>query len=173
MSNVFREASATGAASARGILAHVGAFLVLLTFALLAFAHLSNATESELVPAAAPTDGKTVEVAISNFTFTPNELTIAPSTTVKWVNHDDIPHLVAENALAFKSKAPQNSETPKDVIATQIRSQGFGCNQPTTAERDRLASIPDEGVWLLQCEDGSYRVRLIPHLAAKVERVGQ
>ena len=46
MSNVFREASATGAASGRGILAHVGAFLVLLTFALLAFAHLSNATES-------------------------------------------------------------------------------------------------------------------------------
>ena len=56
---------------------------------------------------------------------------------------------------------------------TQIRSQGFGCNQPTTAERDRFASIPDEGVWLLQCEHGSYRVRLIPHLAAKVERVGQ
>ena len=116
MSNVFREASATGAASGRGILAHVGAFLVLLTFALLAFAHLSYATESE---------------------------------------------------------APRNSETPKDVIATQIRSQGFGCNQPTTAERDPLASIPDEGVWLLQCEDGSYRVRLIPHMAAKVERVGQ
>src|SRR6476660_1268863 len=70
-------------------------------------------------------------------------------------------------ALAFKSKKPQNSETPKDVIATQIRSQGFGCNQPRTAERDRLASIPNEGVWLLQCEDGNYRVRLIPHKAAK------
>ena len=156
MSKVFRGASATGAAGGRGILARVAALVAMLAFALLTFADGSDAIESELVPAAAPKD-----------------LTIALGTTVKWVNHHDIPHLVAEKALAFKSKAPQNSETPKDVIATQIRSQGFGCNQPTTAERDRLASIPDEGVWLLQCEDGSYRVRLIPHMAAKVERVGQ
>ena len=173
MSNVSQEAPVTGAAGGRGILVHVGAFLGLLAFALLAFAHLSNATESELVPAAAPADGKTVEVIIGNFTFAPKDLTIAPGTTVKWVNHEDIPHLVAGKALGFKSRAPQNWETPKDVIATQIRSQGFGCNLPTTAERDPLASIPDEGVWLLQCEDGSYRVRLIPHMAAKVERVGQ
>ena len=111
MSNVSQEAPVTGAAGGRGILVHVGAFLVLLAFALLAFAHLSNATESELVPAAAPTDGKTVEVAISNFTFTPNELTIAPGTTVKWVNHDDIPHLVAEKALAFKSQALDTNDS--------------------------------------------------------------
>jgi plastocyanin len=149
--------SATSATSGRGIFARVAVLVAMSAFALLTFADGSYATESELVPAAAPTDGKTVEVAISNFTFTPNELTIAPGTTVKWVNRDEIPHLVAET----------------DVIATQIRSQGFGCNQPTTAERDRLASIPDEGVWLLQCEDGGYRVRLIPHMAAKVERVGQ
>ena len=63
------------------------------------------------MPAAAPTDGKTVEVAISNFTFTPNELTIAPGTTVKWVNHDDIPHLVAEKALAFKSQALDTNDS--------------------------------------------------------------
>jgi plastocyanin len=105
MSNVYRATPATGAASGRSILAHVAALLVLFAFALLAFTDWSNATESELVPAAAPTDGKTVEVAIGNFTFTPNELTIAPGTTVKWVNHDDIPHLVGEKALAFKSKA--------------------------------------------------------------------
>src|SRR6476620_5286538 len=125
MSNIFRARPVTGAAGGRGILANVGALLVLFAFVLLAFARLSNATESELVPATAPTDGKTVEVAISNFTFTPKDLTIAPGTTVKWVNRDEIPHLVAETALAFKSKEPQNSETPKDVIATQIRSQGF------------------------------------------------
>ena len=111
MSNVSQEAPVIGAAGGRGILSHVGAFLVLLAFALLAFAHLSNATELELVPAAAPTDGKTVEVAISNFTFTPNELTIAPGTTVKWVNHDDIPHLVAEKALAFKSQALDTNDS--------------------------------------------------------------
>jgi len=110
MSNVFR-APAARAVGGRGILAHAGAFLVVLAFALVAFAHLSNATESEVVPAAAPTDEKTVEVAISNFTFTPNELTIAPGTTVKWVNHDDIPHLVAEKALAFKSQALDTNDS--------------------------------------------------------------
>jgi plastocyanin len=106
MSNVSRDAPATDAVGGCGILAHVGVFLVLL-----AFAHSSNAAESELVPAAAPTDEKTVEVAISNFTFTPNELTVAPGTTVKWVNHDDIPHLVAEKAFAFKSQALDTNDS--------------------------------------------------------------
>ena len=111
MANIFQPRPVTGAAGGRGILANVAALLVLLAFALLAFGHLSNATESEMVRAAAPTDGKTVEVAISNFTFTPNELTIAPGTTVKWVNHDDIPHLVAEKALAFKSQALDTNDS--------------------------------------------------------------
>jgi plastocyanin len=111
MSNVSREAPVAGAAGGRATLALVAALLVLFAFALLAFAGWGNATESELVPAAAPTDGKTVEVAISNFTFTPNELTIAPGTTVKWVNHDDIPHLVAEKHLAFKSQALDTNDS--------------------------------------------------------------
>jgi plastocyanin len=111
MSNVFRATPVSGAAGGRGILGYVATLLVLLAFALLAFAHLGNATESELVPAAPPTDGKTVEVIISNFTFTPNDLTIAPGTTVKWVNHDDIPHLVGEKALAFKSQALDTNDS--------------------------------------------------------------
>ena len=78
MSNVFREASATGAASGRGILARVAALVAVLAFALLTFADGSYATESELVPAAAPTDGKIVEVIIGNFTFAPKDLTMAP-----------------------------------------------------------------------------------------------
>src|SRR5262245_4418480 len=108
MLNLSWQAPTTGVADGRGILAYVG---VLFAFALLAFAHLSSATESKAVPVAAPTDGKTVEIAISNFTFTPNELTIAPGTTVKWVNHDDIPHLVAEKALAFKSQALDTNDS--------------------------------------------------------------
>jgi plastocyanin len=44
-------------------------------------------------------------VAIDNFTFTPPELTVAVGTTVKWVNHDDIPHLVVDKDKAFRSKA--------------------------------------------------------------------
>ncbi len=44
-------------------------------------------------------------VTIDNFTFTPPELTIAIGTTVKWVNHDDIPHSVVDKNKAFRSKA--------------------------------------------------------------------
>ena len=46
MSNVFREASATGAASGRGILARVAALVAVFAFALLTFADGSYATES-------------------------------------------------------------------------------------------------------------------------------
>jgi amicyanin len=44
-------------------------------------------------------------VTIDNFTFTPPELTVAVGTTVKWVNHDDIPHLVVNKDKAFRAKA--------------------------------------------------------------------
>ena len=44
-------------------------------------------------------------VSIDNFTFTPPELTVAVGTTVKWVNHDDIPHLVVNKDKVFRSKA--------------------------------------------------------------------
>ena len=45
------------------------------------------------------------EVTIDNFTFTPKELTVAVGTTVKWVNHDDIPHTIVEKKTTFRSKA--------------------------------------------------------------------
>ena len=44
-------------------------------------------------------------VTIDNFTFTPPELTVAVGTTVKWVNHDDIPHNVINKDKVFRSKA--------------------------------------------------------------------
>jgi plastocyanin len=45
------------------------------------------------------------EITIDNFTFTPKELTVAVGTTVKWVNHDDIPHTIVEKNTTFRSKA--------------------------------------------------------------------
>jgi plastocyanin len=44
-------------------------------------------------------------VTIDNFTFSPKELTVAVGTTIKFVNHDDIPHTVVEKKLSFRSKA--------------------------------------------------------------------
>jgi plastocyanin len=45
------------------------------------------------------------EVKIDNFVFNPQELTVAVGTTVKFVNHDDIPHTVVDKNKAFRSKA--------------------------------------------------------------------
>jgi len=39
-----------------------------------------------------PQQAATAEVKIDNFSFGPATLTVAPGTTVTWVNHDDIPH---------------------------------------------------------------------------------
>jgi plastocyanin len=45
------------------------------------------------------------EVKIDNFSFMPQEITVAAGTKVTWVNRDDIPHTVVSTADAFKSKA--------------------------------------------------------------------
>jgi hypothetical protein len=59
-------------------------------------------------------------------------------------------------------------ETPKEIIAAQIRMQGFVCDKPVSAERDSGLSKPNEAVWFLKCEDRSYQVRLVPDMAADV-----
>ena len=73
--------------------------------------------------------------------------------------------------VASTPVAAAEQETPKDIIAIQIRKQGFPCQRPQSAERDRELSKPDEAVWVLRCENVTYRVRLIPDMAARVERL--
>ena len=79
-------------------------------------------------------------------------------------------------ASAFIAGVPDaaraaDPEVSKEVIAVQLRKQGFECRNPESAERDTEASKPDETVWLLTCEDARYKVQLIPKMAAKVERL--
>jgi 3',5'-cyclic-AMP phosphodiesterase len=45
------------------------------------------------------------QVTIDNFSFDPKELTVAIGTKVTWVNHDDLPHVVASTDNTFKSLA--------------------------------------------------------------------
>jgi len=66
-----------------------------------------------------------------------------------------------------------DGEDPKDVIAAQLRDQGYACDNPQSATRDEDASGPDQAAWIVTCEGGSYRVKLIPDMAAKVERIDQ
>ena len=57
-------------------------------------------------------------VTIDNFTFTPPELTVAVGTTVKWVNHDDIPHNVIDKNKAFRSKALDTDDSYSFTFAS-------------------------------------------------------
>lgn len=86
------------------------------TFALVAAGALA-ALAQEPAPGHAP---PAVEVSIDNFTFTPAEITIAPGTTVTWVNHDDIPHTVVEANRSFKSKTLDT----EDRFSMTFRSSG-------------------------------------------------
>jgi hypothetical protein len=62
-------------------------------------------------------------------------------------------------------------ERPAEIIAAQIRMQGFRCDDPTRADHQPKLSRPNEQVWVLRCANVTYRVRLVPDLAAHVERI--
>jgi hypothetical protein len=63
------------------------------------------------------------------------------------------------------------SQTPAGDVAAQVRSQGYGCDEPVTAKRDVRLSKPDLAVWVLNCRNATYRVRLHPNMAAHVIKV--
>ena len=58
------------------------------------------------------------EVVIDNFTFGPQELSVAVGTTVKWVNHDDIPHNVINKDKVFRSKALDTDDSYSFTFAS-------------------------------------------------------
>ncbi|MGE0024391.1 MAG: hypothetical protein AB7S70_12255 [Hyphomicrobium sp.] len=73
--------------------------------------------------------------------------------------------------LVDTASAADPKEVSKDIIAVQIRKQGFACNKALSAERDTTAGNPDDPVWTLKCDGASYRVHLIPNMAATVEKL--
>lgn len=62
-------------------------------------------------------------------------------------------------------------EVPAEIVAAQIRSQGFACERPLSATRDPKLSRPDQAVWTLTCQNTVYRVRLEPGMGARVQRL--
>ena len=66
---------------------------------------------ASLIACAASAAPSPAEVTIGNFTFGPATLTVAPGTTVTWLNGDDIPHtVVAADKAAFRSKVLDSGE---------------------------------------------------------------
>ena len=63
------------------------------------------------------------------------------------------------------------AQTIASVLAAQIRSQGFACDEPQKATRDAKLSKPDYDVWVLTCKNATYRIGRYPDMAAKVEKL--
>jgi hypothetical protein len=64
-----------------------------------------------------------------------------------------------------------NTAASAEVLADKVRSQGYSCDRALSAERNAEASRSDEAVWVLKCTNSSYRMRLVPDMAAKVEKI--
>jgi hypothetical protein len=69
----------------------------------------------------------------------------------------------------FGSVAHAAGQAAMDDIAAQIRIQGFTCDKPLRAVKDKRRSKPDHDVWVLKCSNATYRFSRYPDRAAKVE----
>ena len=70
---------------------------------------IGSGVRANAAPAGAPSPSDAA-VKIDNFTFSPATITVPVGTTVRWTNHDDIPHTVVSDDKTFKSKALDTDE---------------------------------------------------------------
>jgi plastocyanin len=83
----------------------------ILGLAALALLIVMAAGRSETIGAASPEKpAAEVAIKIDNFVFSPHTLTVPVGSTVRWTNHDDIPHTVVGDDKSFKSKALDTDE---------------------------------------------------------------
>jgi hypothetical protein len=74
-------------------------------------------------------------------------------------------------SLVYLPATAQDRKVDPEIVAVQVRSQGFVCTNPSSVERIEAESTPNEPVYVLKCEGRSYRVRLVPHRAARVSEI--
>ena len=73
--------------------------------------------------------------------------------------------------IATTVQSVSAQQPTKDLLAAQIRDQGYRCTNPLSATKDLKRSRADEAVWVLRCTNASYRLRLVPDMAARVQRL--
>lgn len=64
-----------------------------------------------LVPAAGAQQDQNVMVSIQDFAFNPPDITVAPGTTVTWVNNDSAPHTTTADDETWDSETLQPGES--------------------------------------------------------------
>jgi plastocyanin len=57
------------------------------------------------------------QVSIDNFSFKPNELSVAVGSKVTWINHDDVPHTVVASDKSFRSTALDTNDQFSYIFA--------------------------------------------------------
>jgi len=80
-------------------------------------------------------------------------------------------YIVVVAAAATLAQSASAQETSKELLAFQVRAQGYPCDQAVSATRDKKRSGPVVSVWVLQCDRNSYRMTLGQDLAARVQRL--
>ena len=60
-----------------------------------------------------------VTIDIAKFQFGPKEITVAPGTTVVWINHDETPHTIAASDHSFVSKALDTDDRYEHTFADE------------------------------------------------------
>ena len=63
------------------------------------------------------------------------------------------------------------AQTVMSMLAAQIRTQGFACDEPQKATRDAKLSKPDYDVWVLTCKNATYRIGRYPDMSANVQKL--
>lgn len=82
----------------------------ILGMAALVMAYAAVATAPKVFGVTPETPASPSQVTIDSFIFTPSTITVATGTSVKWVNHDEIPHNVVSGDKSFKSKVLDTNE---------------------------------------------------------------
>jgi plastocyanin len=75
-----------------------------LSIAALALTMIMVAGRSKASGATPTEDKQSTQIKIDNFVFSPNPVTVPAGTTIRWTNHDDIPHNIVADDKSFKSK---------------------------------------------------------------------
>jgi hypothetical protein len=126
-----------------------------------------TAPAPQIARRAMPVCSRSVEVAAERQAPEKRRFAVNHSKHSAWIQALLIVALVA----AIESVRAANAETAADVLAVQIRSQGHVCDKPQQATRDPKLSKPDYDVWVLKCENATYRLGRYPNLPANIEKL--
>lgn len=66
---------------------------------------------------------------------------------------------------------PAAAQSTADLLAAQVRSQGYPCDRALHARHNKKLSRADQTDWTLTCSNAVYRMRLDPDLAARVSKI--